>query len=197
MTEDEVLSVILLNEGGFKNDPKDPADPTNYGITAAVFGEWQGLGRRAHAVEMQTLLTPAIAKHIYRKQYIEEPGFTSEKIPFEPLRMQLIDFGANSGPARAIRWLQRILRLPTTGVLDDMTTLTVHGDTVNDAWRERYLGLVNDALVAARSYMIDQSVDSKKVHAKYEEGLESRALSFFLAKPDPSTPVVASEARKV
>jgi hypothetical protein len=43
---------------------------------------------------------------------------------------------------------------------------------------------LNDALVAARSYMIDRAEDQGVIRPEDEEGVESRALSFFLAKPE-------------
>ncbi len=193
MTEDEILSTILKNEGGFKNDPEDPADPTNFGITAAVAGEWLKLGRRADAVEMQTLVTEDVAKAIYRKRYIEDPGFTRENIPFEPLRRQLVDLGVNSGPSRAIRLLQRVLRVPVTGTLDHATILTLTNPDRQSGVNDWIAPIVNDALVAARLFMIDTATDKGTIFKGYEEGLESRALSFFLAKPQPT---VDSASRK-
>lgn len=193
MTEADVLDGILAREGGWRdakpreNAPDDP--PTNKGITLDTFKlyhakylgwppeEVQGLG-----IPDLRALTDDLARQIYAVMFVVEPGFTPENIPFEPLRVQLIDFGVNSGPARAVRWLQRVLRLsPVTGVLDAKTigTLRVLVDQGHD-----YLpAIINDALVAARSYMIDQAVDQGTMRKQDEEGVESRALSFFLAKP--------------
>lgn len=197
MTEAEVLSTILLNEGGFKNDPaNDPADPTNFGITAQTLGNWRKLGRRATVEEVRAL-TPDEAKQIYRKIFIEDPGFVHDKVPDEDLRLQLVDFGVNSGPGRAIRWLQRIIECHTTGVMDEETVEALQ-QLRNAEGRVglNLLAIVNDALVAARCYMIDRAVDTKLISAKNEEGLESRALSFFLSKPDPEPPVLGSGSER-
>lgn len=180
MTEGEILSGIRAREGdGVKNDPNDPQDPSKFGIGAVTLGNWRTLGRRATLEEM-VALEWSEAEAIYATIYIADPGFTPEHVPFEPLRVQLIDFGVTSGPPRAIRWLQRVLQMPKhlyTGTLDERT-LSVLREYADDV----LLPLVNDALVAARLYMLDTLTDSRPGYKKYEEGLESRALTFFLSK---------------
>ena len=103
MTVDQIIDGILEREGGYDDHPSDKGGPTNMGVTAVVLGEWRHLGRAATREEVKNL-QPAEARAICRARYIAGPGF--ERIPFEPLRAQLCDFGYNSGPARAIRWLQ-------------------------------------------------------------------------------------------
>lgn len=190
MTADEILDGILEREGGYRPEierPDGSVDPeTVRGITWPTYQSYCRHLQRVATHEAFLALTAEDAKTIYRLLFIENPGFTAENIPYEPLRVQLIDFGVNSGPARAIRWLQRVLRLPATGSLDIPTRLALQEfDTFGPESRvfvDRYYGLINDALVAARSYMIDQAVDHGTIRAADEEGLESRALSFFLAQ---------------
>jgi lysozyme family protein len=93
------------------------------------------------------------------------------EIPFEPLRVQMVDFAYNSGPALAYRWLQRVLRVPRTGRLDDATISALYGSS---------LWLVHQALIAARLQMIDRATVGGAIDKKYEEGLENRALTFSL-----------------
>lgn len=177
MTESDILTHLLAREGTFRaavRRPNGTMDPdTMYGITAITLGAYRGLGRPATRDEVKALKEPE-ARAIYRKQYILAPGFLPAAITYEPLRIQCIDFGINSGQARAIRWLQRVLRVPVTSVLDLATrnALTLHAGH-----------LVNDALVAARSWMIDTATDNGSIRREDEEGLESRALSFFGSKP--------------
>lgn len=196
MTADEVIDGLLQREGGWRGSVQRPDGtwdpPTNKGITLPTLQRYheQYLGWPAsNPLTVQDLrdLTDELAVRIYTVLFIDEPGFTPENIPFEPLRVQLIDFGVNSGPERAVRWLQRVLRIPVTGKIDDATRSALDAwHVINEESRdffELYYALVNDALVAARSYMIDQAVDQGAIRRQDEEGLESRALSFFLAKP--------------
>lgn len=174
MTEDQIVTEILRREGGakFTDLPTDNGGPTKFGVTAATLGAYRNLGRPATRSEVQQL-TESEARSIYRKRYISGPGFIATTIAYEPLRIQLIDFGVNSGPPRAIRWLQRVLHVPVTSVLDRFT---------RDAIAAAPGYLVNDALVAARCFMLDQATDDGTIHKANEEGLESRALSFFVSR---------------
>lgn len=189
MTIDAMLDGVLEREGGWRDEtprPHAPPDPaTNHGITLPTLRTYrqQYLGTPAIETTLDDLraLTTDEAKQIYAVRYVQEPGFTAENIPYEPLRVQLIDFGINSGPERAIRWLQRVLKLVWVGVdvngRLDFNTLAALDHS------NQYLPIVNDALVAARSYMIDQATDQGLMRKADEEGVESRALSFLLAKP--------------
>ena len=188
MTDDEILSDVLRAEGGFRaavTRPDGSVDPaTMRGITEPRARAWFKHDRPMTDRELQVLVSADVARAIYRQTYIDAPGFTAEHIPYEPLRKQLIDFGINSGTARAVRWLQRVLGTVDDGVLGPETIRVLHWwhRQLADA-RRPGLAVVNDALVAARSYMIDQSVDGGRMRKADEEGVESRALSFFLAKP--------------
>lgn len=179
MTVDTIIDGIVEREGGYVDHPSDKGGPTKFGITATTLGEWRQLHRPATREEVRHL-SVAEARQIYHLRYVRNPGF--ERIPFEPLRAQLCDFAVNSGPARAIRWLQRVLQAPETGVLD-AATLAELG---------RHDGrLVNDALVAGRLYMVDRWTDADRSQKVFEEGVESRALEFFLSRPVvlPEAPV--------
>lgn len=176
MTDTEILTGLLDREGGFVHNPADTGGPTKYGITSTTLGMWRKLGRRATVAEVRAL-SQAEALDIYRRRYVIDPGF--DRISYLPLRAQLIDFGVNSGPARAIRWLQRVLRMPPTGVLDEALLEALYFLDTQQA-----LPIVNDALVAARLYMIEMVTDADDSQKQFEEGWEGRALHFFLARPD-------------
>lgn len=182
MTEAEIISGVVDREGGYVADNKDKGGPTKYGITAATLGAWRGYGHPASPQQVLEL-EPWEAEAIYRTEFILAPGFVVANIPYEPLRTQLIDFGVNSGPARAIRWLQRVIGVPVTGRMDLVTVGWLRNASIEHVNGRQIDALVNDALVASRAYMIDQATDSGAVDKKFEEGLESRALGFFLARP--------------
>jgi lysozyme family protein len=193
VTVEDVLDGVLAREGGWRDTVQRPDGswdpPTNLGITLPVLQEWSTSKGLTSPVTMDHLrgLLPSIAKNIYETNYILKPGFTPGNILYEPLRVQLIDFGVNSGPERAIRWLQRVLGMfgpAVTGQLDENTRGRL--DAICGSWYgfdATRFRLVNDALVAARAYMIDQAVDHGTIRRADEEGLESRALSFFRATP--------------
>lgn len=180
MTEQDILVAILGREGAeVKNDPHDPQDPSKFGIGAETLGNWLGLKRRATLDEVRQV-TPPLALQIYAAWYVEQPQFTPTMIPYEPLRIQLIDFGVNSGPATAIKWLQRELKL----VYPQITVDGQLGPQMQTLLHQSlgWLPIVNDALVGCRSYLVDRLTDQRAGYKTYEEGLENRALDFLLAR---------------
>lgn len=118
MTTDAILDEILRREGGYADRAEDRGGPTNYGITAATLGQWRKLGRPATRAEVKAL-TLADAREIYTQQYVISPRF--DRIPDHDLRALLVDFGVHSGPARAVKALQRALNVPADGVIGPQT----------------------------------------------------------------------------
>lgn len=172
MTIQQIIADVIRREGDkFTNNPVDKGGPTKFGITAATLGKFRELGRPATVAEVKALERPE-AERIYYRVFVIESGF--HLVPGETLRAQLVDFGVNSGPARAVRWLQRAIGFPAefqTGKIDARTISTI---------RVLPEALVNNALVAARAKMIDDWSDADREQKQFEEGVESRALSFFL-----------------
>ena len=168
ITESDIIASILTHEGGYVDHPSDKGGPTNFGITASTWGMEKRLGRIATREEVQAI-TKDDARDFYTRRHIDQSPYRT--VAYEPLRAQLIDFGINSGTGRATRWLQRAIGVPVTGLIDDLTLACLHA----------YPGhLVNNALVAARLKMVDDWTDGDQGQKVFEEGVESRALSFFL-----------------
>jgi lysozyme family protein len=171
VTEADLIEDIFRKEGVRYGDTTTtpPIDqPTGPGgITLPTMTAY--LGRPATVADLKALTketaTPVV-RFALRMVAIDQ-GFTT--IQYEPLRLQLIDFAYNSGPALAIRWLQRVLRVARSGKFDAGTNWAVQRQ---DAF------LVHQALIAARLQMIDMSTDTGTIDKKFEEGLENRALTF-------------------
>jgi len=178
VTEAEILAGILRREGGYRHVPGDRGGATNFGITQETLGKWRKLGRPATPEEVRTLPREE-AEAIYYAQYLAP--FVG--VPHAHLREQLIDFGVNSGVARAIRYLQRTLGIPVTGELGLNTLSVLKAASGQKVGGRPALDLVNDALVAGRTWMVDETADAGKLPKSDEEGVESRALGFFLARP--------------
>lgn len=104
MTVDEMIDGILGREGGYVNHPSDPGGSTNFGITQAV--------ARANGYDGDMRSLPkATARSIYRKQYVEKPGFLAIA-EIDPLvAEEVIDSGVNAGQRRAALWFQQSLNV--------------------------------------------------------------------------------------
>lgn len=99
---DLIIDGVIATEGGYVNDPKDRGGETMYGITAAVARANGYIG------EMRDMPI-GVARIIYRKRYVEDPGFDRVLKIDETIGVELIDTGVNMGTARAGEFLQRWL----------------------------------------------------------------------------------------
>jgi lysozyme family protein len=113
------LGEVLRHEGGYADHPKDPGGATNLGITIKTLADWRGvspwwsIGKAAVKA-----LTRDEAGSIYRKRYWDT--IEGDSLP-AGLDLAVFDFAVNSGPGRAIKALQRELRVTADGNLGPVT----------------------------------------------------------------------------
>jgi lysozyme family protein len=172
VTEEALIDAIFDREGRVYAAPPAIDQPTAPGgIILPTLAAY--LQRPATLAELRAL-TVVTARPIVRwvlQQLATAHGF--DRIADEALRMQLIDFAYNSGPALAIRWLQRVLGVPRTGLLDAATVTAIHAPPAG-----QIPVLLNQALVAARLEMLHRAVASGTIARKFDDGLETRMLAF-------------------
>lgn len=166
MTTDELITGVILREGGFSHDAADRGGATKFGITAADLGAWRHLGRAATRLEVQAMGVDE-ARAIYRQQYVQP--FVA--VIFDELRAQLVDFGVNSGTMTAVRSLQGVLGVPSDGLLGPRTLAALSALS----WR-----LVNNALVGARVRFLEAIVDRDATQLVFLHGWVKRAVSFYV-----------------
>jgi lysozyme family protein len=94
------LDALLLREGGYNWDERDPGGETRHGIS-----------KRSYPHLDIKNLTKDQAKAVYRKDFWFGPKFN--EIPDHNLAIQVFDMGVNAGPGRAFRLLSRALKLKT------------------------------------------------------------------------------------
>lgn len=115
MNFDQAFDELLKHEGGFSDHAADPGGKTRYGITEAV--------ARKHGYQGDMRELPlALAKSIYLADYWQP--VRAEELP-SALRYAMFDAAVNSGPAQAVRWLQRAAGATPDGVLGPRTLLAV------------------------------------------------------------------------
>ncbi|MFS8182114.1 glycoside hydrolase family 108 protein [Pseudovibrio denitrificans] len=121
-----VIKDLLNIEGGFAHRSRkaDPGGPTNYGITQGTLAAWR---ERYVTVEEVQSLTLEEAVQIYRAQYWD--AVKGDDLP-RGLDFALFDFAVNSGPARAVKTLQKILKVKADGVLGLITLGAVKAQSV-------------------------------------------------------------------
>jgi lysozyme family protein len=135
------LPLVLAHEGGFANHPRDPGGATMQGITQRVYDAWrQGRGLPARAVRH---LEPAERDTIYHDQYWR--AVRADDLP-DGLAYAVFDFAVNSGPARAVSTLQRIVRVAADGIMGNITLAAVRA-------RNDLVGLIHEYQNARRAFV--------------------------------------------
>lgn len=122
------LKLVLQHEGNFVDHPADPGGKTMKGVTQRVYDAF----RRRRGLPLQgveNIGAPELAE-IYATQYADKVGFKA--LP-SGIDYCVFDGAVNSGPAQAIKWLQRALGTTPDGVLGNATLAAAeaHDDPVN------------------------------------------------------------------
>ena len=110
-----IQSYVLASEGGYVNHPRDPGKATNMGITIATLSAWRGTKVTNEDIRN---LTQKEALAIYKAQY-----WDTVRADLLPLGLDYLtfDYAVNSGPARAIKDLQRTVGADGDGVIGQKT----------------------------------------------------------------------------
>ena len=101
------LTLVLKHEGGYSNHSRDPGGPTNMGITLATLASWRKMDVTQDDVRA---ITRGEAAAIYRACYWNAIG--GDHLP-SGVDYAMFDFAVNSGPSRAIKFLQRAINATT------------------------------------------------------------------------------------
>jgi lysozyme family protein len=123
---DASLAALLKHEGGFVNHPADPGGMTNLGVTKAV---WEAWVKRPVDEKSMRALTPATVSPLYKMKYWDKVN--GDELP-TGLDYVVFDAAVNSGPSRAIKWLQECLGVTADGVIGSNTMIAMHSKSVDD-----------------------------------------------------------------
>ena len=115
------LDLVLGHEGGFVNNPKDPGGATNRGVTLRNFRRYV---KPKGSIDDLKRLTVAQAGTVYRRQYWD--AVHGSELP-SGLDYAMFDFGVNSGPSRAIKFVQRIVGATADGRIGPATMAAIDG----------------------------------------------------------------------
>ncbi|MFZ4687842.1 MAG: glycoside hydrolase family 108 protein [Polymorphobacter sp.] len=99
---DDIIDGIIKAEGGFVDHPDDRGGATCWGITEAV-------ARAAGYTGAMRDLPRQTAVDIYRRRYVDQPGFGAIVPVSMAIAAELVDTGVNMGTVVAGRFLQRSL----------------------------------------------------------------------------------------
>lgn len=104
---EKCLDVVLSHEGGYVNDKNDPGGETNMGIS-----------KRSYPNENIKGMTRKRAAEIYKRDFWD--AVRGDNLP-AGVDLAVFDAAVNSGPSRAVKWLQRAVEVPQDGKIGPVT----------------------------------------------------------------------------
>jgi len=116
---EDCLARVLASEGGFVNNLKDPGGMTNLGCTKAVWEEF--VGHPVSEADMRALI-PADVTPLYKRKYWDKVA--GDQLP-SGLDYAVFDAAINSGPGRAVKWLQEVAGMPADGAIGPKTLAAI------------------------------------------------------------------------
>jgi lysozyme family protein len=113
------LALMLAHEGGYVDHPKDPGGRTNHGVTQRVWEEWVG-----HEVDEKQMraLTHEIVAPLYKRKYWD--AVRADDL-VAGVDYCVFDVAVNSGPGRAIKFLQSCVGVTADGGFGPATMAAV------------------------------------------------------------------------
>lgn len=120
------LALVLKHEGNYSNHPDDKGGPTNKGITIATFRRYVD---PKGTVDDLKRITPEQIAQVYRKHYWN--AVKGDQLP-DGVDYAVFDFAVNSGPSRAAKYLQGVVKVPQDGKIGPVTLAAVNGRSAED-----------------------------------------------------------------
>ena len=123
---ERALKLVLKHEGGFVDHPSDPGGATNKGVTIGTFRRYVTKGG---TVAQLKNITDAQVAFVYRKHYWD--AVKGDELP-SGVDYAVFDYGVNSGPGRAIKYLQSVVGVEQDGILGPATMRAVKAKPASD-----------------------------------------------------------------
>lgn len=178
------LSLVLISEGGWSDNPADPGGATMKGVTLANFRRYVKPG--ASKTDLRGITDDQLAD-VYRHFYWSAIG--GDQLP-DGVDYAVFDFAVNSGPGRAARYLQAVLGVAQDGAIGPQT---IAAATAKPA------GFIIDHLCDARLAFLEKLPTwptfgrgwSARVASVRTEALKMTAQTAQPGAPAPVQPVPA------
>ena len=159
-----IFEEIVRREGCFVNNVLDRGGPTKYGISWVHNKNYLldiGISR-----DTVNQLTQQEAVDIYYKKYYKTPKI--DKLP-EELQENVLDFAVHSGPTRAVKTLQKVLKVAQDGVLGPVTLSKIK------SWKEsKGLKSLNKQILDLREKFLRDIVELDSTQKVFLDGWINR-----------------------
>ena len=112
---EQCLALVLKEEGGYVNDPRDPGGRTNHGVTQKTWESY--VGHPVTEMDMMNLTIQDVAP-LYKEQYWDK--INGDSLPLG-IDYATFDMAVNSGVGRAAKTLQQVLGVAQDGQVGEAT----------------------------------------------------------------------------
>jgi lysozyme family protein len=165
---EKCLAKMLAHEGGFVNHPQDPGGMTNLGVTKRVWEEWVG-----HDVDEKQMraLTPETVAPLYKRKYWD--AVRADEL-VAGVDYCVFDVAVNSGPGRAVKFLQSCVGVNADGGFGPATLAAVEKAEEEDPARlvELYCAKRLEFLQSLKTFETFGKGWSRRVAEVKEEALK-------------------------
>jgi lysozyme family protein len=179
------LKIILKNEGGYVNNPKDPGGETNYGITKST-AKANGYTGSMRSIPM------SVVEAIYRTKFWVTSKFSGDSLA-DGVDLAWFDYGVNSGPARANTALNSVIGGDPVDTIKKLcasrTTFLKHLKTwvtFGKGWGRRVAEVEATAVkmaLAAKGKPSEEVAKDLKVEQKQAESARNAAVTKAASAP--------------
>lgn len=135
------LPIVLREEGGKVDDPRDKGGRTNAGVTQRVYNDYRQ--RKGLPTRDVYMLESSERDEIYRQSYWNM--IKGDDLP-PGIDLVVFDGAVNSGPARAAKWLQKAVGVPVDGLIGPTTLHAAEAASARVA-------VIRDIMAARRSFL--------------------------------------------
>jgi lysozyme family protein len=186
----KAIETTLKWEGGYVNHPSDPGGATNFGITIADVRKY--IKKDATPQDVKNI-TKDQAIQIYENKYWKTTYYDCDKLD-SGVDLAVFDFGVNSGPSRAKKFLDQAVGGPAsetvTRICDArlawLKTLKTWG-TFGTGWERRVKDIKKVSLGLAASPPQEVKGSVPAIKPKVEDGAAAggivAAISAYLYDP--------------
>jgi len=188
MSDDRFARAFVLlgvHEGEYSNHPDDPGGATMKGVTQRTYNSFRD--RRSLPRKDVREISDSEVEKIYRGQYWN--AIKADNLP-NGVAYCVFDAAVNSGPGRAVRWLQELIGAKVDGVVGDETISKVrnvkpmtlidkycdkrlafmkrlaHWSTFKNGWSRRVAEVRNQAKAWAADASVPQSISEQPAKAE-------------------------------
>ena len=183
------LALVLKHEGGWSDNPKDPGGATMKGVTLTNFRRY--VKPNATKDDLRKITNEQIAT-VYRRFYWD--AVSGNELP-DGVDYAVFDFGVNSGPSRAIKYLQAVVGAAEDGRIGPATMAAVRA--------KMHAGIINQLCDDRLAFMkrIRHKETGALLWTTFGKGWSSRvqsvrsdALKMLTPGQAPAPPLVIPEA---